>query len=451
MLRFGTDGVRGDADAVLTSVSIRALGRALARAIRPSAFLIGRDTRLSGPRISSALAAGLADEGVAAVDLGVLPTPALASAAAARALPALVVSASHNPWTDNGVKVIGADGYKPPDATEAAIENHLVDALAEPIPGAASEPVGPGPGATVGDAAVTDAYLAHLATARGGRALDGMTIAVDCANGAATVVGPAALRAAGASFTVIGADPDGTNINACCGATHPEPLAALVRERGADMGLAFDGDADRVIAVDEQGSVVDGDAIMVALALDLHERGELAGDAVVVTVMSNLGLHRALGAAGVSVIETPVGDRHVVAAMRERGAGLGGEQSGHIVFAKHATTGDGILTGLLLADLVRRSGRPLSALAAVMTRFPQHLVNVRVEPGRALADSPHLGFAVAEAERELGAEGRVLVRTSGTEPLVRIMVEAASAATAESVAERLRAVVSAELGRPDGP
>ncbi|MFM8971104.1 MAG: phosphoglucosamine mutase, partial [Actinomycetota bacterium] len=257
--------------------------------------------------------------------------------------------------------------------------------------------------------------------------------------------------AAGAEVTVMAADPDGTNINAGCGATHPEALAARVGEVGADLGLALDGDADRVIAVDEHGAIVDGDVIMTALALDLADRGALASGTVVVTVMSNLGLRRALADAGITVVETPVGDRHVVAAMGEVGAGLGGEQSGHIVLPAHATTGDGTLTGLLLADLVRRSGRPLSAHAARMPRFPQRLVNVRIDPVGDLRTASRTQAAIAESAARLGANGRVLVRASGTEPLVRIMVEAPSVGEADAVAARLEAVVRAVLGAADGP
>lgn len=448
MLRFGTDGVRGDAETDLTTPSVRALGRAVARALRPHAVLVGRDTRRSGPRIETALAAGFADEGVEVVRLGVLPTPAIAWVAAARGLPAAVVSASHNPWTDNGVKVIGPDGRKLADAIEAAIEAHLEAALAEPAPPSVAGSVVP---ATEGDPDAGISYLGHLAAALGGRRLDGLRVVLDCANGAATVVAPAALRAAGATVSVIGVEPDGTNINDGCGATHPEQLAARVRAEGADLGLALDGDADRVIAADEHGAIVDGDAIMTALALDRAERDEPSARCVVVTVMSNLGLRRTLERAGITVIETPVGDRHVVAAMQEHGAGLGGEQSGHIVFAAHATTGDGTLTGLLIADLVRRTGRPLSAHAARMPRFPQRLVNVRVAPGQSPDVAPLTQAAVAAAVAELGSDGRVLVRASGTEPLVRVMVEAVTTELASTVADRLASIVAAELGAETGP
>ena len=279
-----------------------------------------------------------------------------------------------------------------------------------------------------------------------GRRLDGMRIVIDCANGATHEAGPRVLREAGADVVVIHDEPDGRNINEACGSTHPESLQAAVVEHGAALGLALDGDGDRVLAVDEHGSLVDGDQIMVMCALDLHERGMLRNDAIAVTVMTNLGLRRALGARGVGIVETTVGDRHVVAAMQTGGLVLGGEQSGHIIFSEYATTGDGLLTGLFVADLVQRSGRPLSAHASQMTRVPQLLVNVRVATTVDVKASAALQAAVAAATAVLGDMGRVLVRSSGTEPLVRIMVEADAQGVAESVAADLRSVVEAEFG-----
>jgi phosphoglucosamine mutase len=439
VLRFGTDGVRGDADADLTSPLVLALGRAIARALGPSRVLIGRDTRESGVRIERDLARGLAVEGVATGALGVLPTPAIAFLAARAGAPAAIVSASHNPWTDNGVKVIGADGCKLPDDAEAAIEAELRAIVNS--------------GASVPDVtdnveslpAAGDDYVAHLLAALGGRRLAQLSVVLDCANGAAFELAPQAFRAAGATVTVLHAAPDGRNINAACGSTHPQELQAAVRESGADIGLAFDGDADRVIAVDEQGAIVDGDQMMTMLAVDLHDRALLRNDAIAVTVMTNMGLRRALVSHGIGVVETPVGDRSVVAAMRERDLVMGGEQSGHIVFSEYATTGDGLLTGLLLGDLVCRAEQPLSALAGQMTRYPQVLVNVRVARRVDLGSTPGIASAVREVEDELGDRGRVLVRASGTEPLVRIMVEAESQAVAEHVVERLRSVVEAEF------
>jgi phosphoglucosamine mutase len=442
VLRFGTDGVRGDADSDLTSPLVISLGRAVARALRPARALIGRDTRASGARIETELARGLVAEGVAPVFLGVLPTPAIAFHAARAGTPAAIVSASHNPWTDNGVKVIGPDGRKLPEDAEARIEAELHVVGASTVPDSIEH------ASALPDAGAP--YIGHLLAALDGRTLQGMRVVLDCANGAAFEVGPSAMRAAGADVTVLHAEPDGRNINASCGSTYPASLQRAVREQGAALGLALDGDADRVIAVDERGEIIDGDQIMTITALDLHQRGQLRGDAVVATVMSNIGLRRALRDAGIDVIETPVGDRYVVAEMQARDIAVGGEQSGHIVYADHATTGDGLLTGLFLCDAVRRSGRPLSALAAQMVRFPQLLVNVRVARRVDLTDAPALWDCVRSIEAELGDQGRVLVRASGTEPLVRIMAEAPSQDAAERAVERLRRVVEAAFGARPG-
>jgi phosphoglucosamine mutase len=440
VLRFGTDGVRGDAESVLTTRAMVALGRAIARALRPDRLLIGRDTRVSGERIEQALALGCTLEGVKPVGLDVLPTPAIAFTAARQGAPAAIVSASHNPWTDNGVKVIGADGRKLDDDAEAAIERELEIALAH------EPPVHDLQVAVQNVARASDAYVDHLVGALAGRSLAGLRVVLDCANGAASVVGPRAWERAGAHVHVLNAEPDGRNINADCGSTSPSSLQAAVREHGAALGLALDGDADRVIAVDERGEIVDGDQIMLVTALDLHARGLLARDTVVVTVMSNLGLRRALRDANIDVVETPVGDRSVVAAMYERGATLGGEQSGHIIYAEHATTGDGLLTGLLLADVMQRSGRALSELAGPMERYPQLLENVRVEQRVDLEHADALWQEVRTIEAELGDHGRVLVRASGTEPVVRVMAEAASREAAERAVQRLRSAVEAEFG-----
>jgi phosphoglucosamine mutase len=440
VLRFGTDGVRGDAETVLTTRAMVALGRAIARALGSERLLIGRDTRVSGERIEHALALGCTLAGVKPVALDVLPTPAIAFTAARERVPAAIVSASHNRWTDNGVKVIGADGRKLADDTEAAIEAELELALAQEPPVHHAEvavPTFTGAG---------DAYVDHLVSALDGRSLAGLRVVLDCAHGAAFAVGPRALERAGAEVHVLHAHPDGRNINDGCGSTAPASLQQEVRARGAALGLALDGDADRVIAVDEHGEIVDGDQIMLITALDLTARGLLTDNAVVVTVMSNLGLRRALHDAGIEVVETPVGDRHVVAAMHERGAALGGEQSGHIIYAQHATTGDGLLTGLLLADVMHRSGRALSDLAGQMVRYPQVLENVHVAHRADLGDATALWEAVRTIEVELGDTGRVLVRASGTEPVVRVMAEAASRETAQDVVRRLRTAVVAEFG-----
>ncbi len=440
MLRFGTDGVRGDANTDLTTPLIVALGQAAARVLGTGTFFIGRDTRESGPRIEADLARGLAAEGASVVSLGVAPTPAVAFLAQRAGAPAAIVSASHNPWQDNGVKLVGPDGRKLADATEAAIEALLMVGFAsERAADAAIERRDSSESslAQVGD---LDAYLAHLLGALDGRSLDGLRVVIDCAHGAAYEIGPRALRAAGAEVEVLHAAPDGRNIKDGCGSTDPSELRRAVVGHGADLGLALDGDADRVVAVDERGELVDGDQIMVMTALDWHERKMLRNDAIAVTVMSNLGLRRALAAGGVAIVETPVGDRSVTAAMAARDLAIGGEQSGHIVFADLATTGDGVLTGLIVADLVARRRVALSTLAASMTRLPQVLVNVRLARKIDLAE-PGLAQAVRDVEAELGDRGRVLVRSSGTEPLLRVMVEAPTSSEAEAAAARIVAAI----------
>jgi phosphoglucosamine mutase len=438
-LRFGTDGVRGDADTDLTSSLVTALGRAAARVLgNGEPFLIGRDTRESGPRIQADLVRGMTREGCPFDTVGVLPTPAVAYLAGLSGAPAAMISASHNPWSDNGIKLFAPGGRKLDDDTEAEIERQL-HALVD-VPGPALSAF-----MTVEDADPAAPYVEHLARALAGRSLDGIRVAFDAANGAASAVAGRVLARVGAEAIGLHVEPDGRNINEACGSTHPDELRARVRD-GFDAGLALDGDADRVIMVDERGEIVDGDQIMVMTALDLHARGLLRNDAIAVTVMSNLGLRHALRDAGVHVVETPVGDRNVLVALDEHDLVLGGEQSGHIVFRDHATTGDGLLTGLLVLDVMRRSQRPLSALAAVMTRYPQVLVNVRLGRRPDLEHAPSLGAAVRDAEARLGDDGRVLVRASGTEPVVRVMVEAESQERADAEAGRLVAAVEAAFG-----
>jgi phosphoglucosamine mutase len=439
LLRFGTDGVRGDAAADLTDDLVMALGRAAARVLDGEQFLVGRDTRASGTRIEQALTAGLAFEGAQVVSLGVLPTPAIAYLAQSHNAPAAVISASHNPWTDNGVKLLAAGGHKLRDEVEAAIEAELAGALAAP----SNECV-----VTFNDdqhAAVE--YVEHVTGALEGRSLSGLRVVLDCANGAAFAVGPQVFAALGADVVVLHAEPDGRNINAHCGSTHPEVVAAALRVHGAQLGLALDGDADRVIAVDEDGEVVDGDQIMTMFALDLRARGLLRNNAIAVTVMSNLGLRRALARAGIEIVETPVGDRHVLVALAERDLVLGGEQSGHIIMRDLATTGDGLLTGALLCDLLRRTGTPLSVHARSMERFPQVLVSVRVDRVPDLESATGLWEEVAAVEADLGDGGRVLVRASGTEPLVRVMAEARTESEAQAAVARLRRAVEAAFNR----
>ncbi|MHB1928791.1 MAG: phosphoglucosamine mutase [Acidimicrobiales bacterium] len=444
-LRFGTDGVRGLANAELSPELVLALGRAVAQVLGGPRILIGRDTRRSGPLLGAALSAGILAEGVDVVDLGVVPTPAVAARAADLGVPAAVISASHNPFPDNGIKLFAAGGRKLEEDAEARIE-----ARVHAAEGGTGAPTGAAVGAATTDAGIRAWYRDHLVACLEGRRLDGLAVVLDCAHGAASDVAEDVFHAAGARVVAaLAAEPDGTNINQRCGSTDPSLLVAAVREAGADMGLAFDGDADRAIAVDGTGRLVDGDHLLALFALDLRRRRRLAGDTVVVTVMTNLGFHRAMAAEGVSVHTTDVGDRNVLAALEAHGWSLGGEQSGHLVFTDLATTGDGLLSGLLLADLVVRAGRPLLELArGVMESLPQVLRNVPVADRSGLATAPAVWAEVTAVRDELGADGRVLLRPSGTEPLVRVMVEAVTVARAEAAADRLEAVVRRVLPVP---
>ncbi|MGZ4703359.1 MAG: phosphoglucosamine mutase [Acidimicrobiales bacterium] len=436
-LRFGTDGVRGPADE-LTDVLVSALGRAaatvLGAGVAGSGFVIGRDPRLSGPRIEAALAHGLTLGGATVEVLGVVPTPTIAWVCADRQVPGAVISASHNPFDDNGIKFFAAGGVKLSDAIEADLEAELDRLLAASPP----EPTGGAPAGTEQPAAEADIerWCRSLVDSLEGRRLDGLEVVIDCANGSSSIIAPDLLRRLGATVQVLHADPDGLNINERCGSTHPADLQEAVVASGAAVGLAFDGDADRVLAVDEHGELVDGDHLIALCALDLRARGGLTDDAVVVTVMTNLGFRLAMAEHGIEVVETQVGDRYVLEALDKRGLALGGEQSGHVIFRRLATTGDGLLTGVQLLDLLVRAGRPLSELtAAAMTRLPQVLVGVRVaqrDPRLVEALAPD----IAAVEAELGERGRVLVRTSGTEPLVRVMVEAPDEAVARAAAAR---------------
>jgi phosphoglucosamine mutase len=443
---FGTDGVRGLANRDVTAELALDLSVAAAHVLatrgtfvghRPRA-VVGRDSRASGEFLSAAVAAGLASAGVDVVNVGVLPTPAVAYLTGTLDVDlGVVLSASHNPMPDNGIKFLSRGGHKLDDDLEIAIEERL----REPW----ERPVGIDVGRiTIDPGAAGQAYVDHLVSTVD-VSLAGLRIAVDCANGAASEVGPVALRAAGADVVVINASPDGRNINEKCGSTHPEQLQASVVASGADLGVAFDGDADRCLAVDHTGTLVDGDQIMATLAIAMRERGALAADTLVTTVMSNLGLRLAMRANGITTVETGVGDRYVLEAMRAGGYSLGGEQSGHVILSDHATTGDGVLTALQLAARVAATGQKLEQLAGVVQRLPQTLVNV---PGvdKARADSDEgLAAAVRYAEAELGETGRVLLRPSGTEALVRVMVEAASQPDADRVAHRLADVVRARL------
>lgn len=442
-VRFGTDGVRGLANDTLTPEVALAVGRAAVTLSGGRPVLIGRDTRRSGTMLEAAVAAGVCAAGADAVLLGVVPTPAVAVASAAEDTVGVVISASHNPYGDNGLKLFAPGGRKLTDDEQSGVETVIAEAL---VPGGSPGPTGAAVGVVRHDDAALDRYATAVEAALEGRRLDGLRVVVDCAHGADSVVAPRVLTRLGAEVEVLADSPDGTNINDGVGSTHPESLQAAVTASGADLGVAFDGDADRVLAVDERGRLVDGDQIMAMCAVDLHARNRLAGDTLVVTVMSNLGLHHAMRTAGIRVLTTSVGDRYVLEAMAAGGFSLGGEQSGHLVFADHATTGDGLLSAVVLCDLVRRSGRGLADLAdASMVRLPQVLRNVRVE--RPLPDvAEQLAGPVDEANQRLGDSGRVLLRPSGTEPVVRVMVEAPTVEEADEVAAALVAAVEALAG-----
>ena len=437
-MRFGTDGVRGVANAELTPELALALGRAAAHVLGPAkALVVGRDTRRSGPLLEAAFVAGVASAGVDPLLLGVAPTPAVAWVSADVDIPGAVISASHNPFADNGIKLFAAGGRKLPDELETAIEGELAAGAA-----ADDRPTGAEVGTPVPMPDHVDAWAAAVASTLGGRRLDGMRVVVDCANGSASTIGPEVFDGLGAEVHALHARPDGTNINAGCGATHTGDLRRAVVDLRADLGLALDGDADRCIAVDAAGREVDGDRILAVLAVDRQERRALPGSTVVVTVMSNLGFRNAMAAHGIHVVDTAVGDRNVLEALEAGGWSLGGEQSGHVIQRDLATTGDGILTGLHLCDVVARTGRPLADLAAVMTSLPQVLRNVPL-PRRGVDVAALVADDVAAAERRLGANGRVLLRPSGTEPVVRVMVEAGTEDEANAVADELVAAVDA--------
>jgi len=440
---FGTDGVRGVANQDLTAELAMALGAAAARRLtrsdttRRRVAVVGRDPRASGEMLEAAVIAGITSEGVDALRVGVLPTPAVAYLTAAYDADfGVMISASHNPMPDNGIKIFGPGGHKLDDDTEDRVEE-----LVHQGPG--QRPVGAGIGRVVDARDALQRYLRHVGTAPGVR-LDPLTVVVDCAHGAASAAAPMAYRAAGANVIPIHADPDGLNINDNCGSTHMESLRSAVVSYGADLGLAHDGDADRCLAVDAHGRIVDGDAIMVVLALGMQEAGELTRDTLVATVMSNLGLHLAMRAAGIEVRTTGVGDRYVLEELRAGAFALGGEQSGHIVLPGFGTTGDGIVTGLRLMARMARTGRGLADLAAPMQTLPQVLINVEVADKAAVADAPSVRDAVAAVEAELGDTGRILLRPSGTEQVVRVMVEAADEDTARQMAVRIADSVSAQ-------
>lgn len=437
--------MRGVANVELTPELAFRLGRATAAVVgsgsgRPR-FAVGRDTRLSGDLLQSALVAGFLSAGAHVVDLGVITTPGVAYLARLLGCQGgVVVSASHNPAEYNGLKLISGQGFKFPDEVEKRIED-LVLGSDHGLP----RPSGGGVGRLEDGRGAREAYLRYL-TSTVSVPLTGLRVVVDCAHGATSELAPRALAGAGARVRAIHDRPDGMNINAGCGSTAPEVLAGTVVEEGAQVGIAHDGDGDRAIAVDERGQVVDGDAIMGILALALHRKGGLRGGAVVATVMSNLGLELFLRQAGVGLVRTPVGDRYVLERMLSGGYNLGGEQSGHIIFLDYATTGDGMLTALQLLSVLRGSSQPLSALAARIPRFPQLLRNIPLPGGVRYRETPRLAAAREEAQRLLGERGRVVVRPSGTEPLVRVMAEGADLPRVEEAVAFLEEVICRELG-----
>src|SRR6195952_1470487 len=440
---FGTDGVRGVANTDLTAELALALGSAAARRLGTSGgqrriAVVGRDPRASGEMLEAAVIAGIPSEGGDALRVGVLPTPAVAHLTGAyRAEFGVMISASHNPMPDNGIKIFGPGGHKLDDAAEDRIEE-LLGA------GPGHRPVGADIGRVLDAHDALERYLLHVATAAPVR-LDGVTVVVDCAHGAASAAAPLAYRAAGATVIAINAEPNGLNINDGCGSTHMDVLQSAVLQHRADLGLAHDGDADRCLAVDADGQVVDGDAIMVLLALAMRDAGELASNTLVTTVMSNLGLHLAMRAEGIEVRTTAVGDRYVLEEMRSGGYSLGGEQSGHIVLPSFGTTGDGIVSGLRLMSRMVQSAASLATLVAPMRTLPQVLINVEVTDKATAAEAPSVRSAVALAEAELGDSGRILLRPSGTEQVVRVMVEAADEDTARELAARVAESVAGEV------
>lgn len=440
---FGTDGVRGVANRDLTCDLAFKLGQA-AVAFKGKTILIGKDTRLSGDMLESSVAAGIMSLGGTALLAGIIPTPAIALLV--RELHCdggIVISASHNPPEYNGIKIFDDKGFKLPDAVEDEIERFIAEGGAAPedLPG------GDAVGVALEVENACELYVSHAVDTVAGEGIDfsGMKVALDVGHGASCMTSPDALRRLGADVTVINEDFDGTDINVECGSTHLEPLRALVAETGADVGIAHDGDADRVMLVDADGNVIDGDVVEAVCAIDLKQRGLLAGNTAVSTVMCNLGLSHALRDAGISLIQTKVGDRYVLEAMREGGYVIGGEQSGHMIFLEHNSTGDGLVTAIQFLAACRRAGKTPAEAAAVMKRFPQTLVNVKVKDKQAVEGNEAVAAAVSAAEQELGENGRVLLRPSGTEPVVRVMVEAADPEAADRLAREIAAVVEREI------
>jgi phosphoglucosamine mutase len=442
--KFGTDGVRGVANADLSAYFAFRLGRVAGSLIPGAAgrhrVLLGRDTRISGDMLRCALSAGLTSVGVDVVDLGILTTPGVAYLThSTGATAGGMISASHNPAPDNGIKFFGPDGRKIADETETAIEEAIDDYERFP------SPTGGDIGRILSGEELDEHYVQFLVASAPSR-LDGLRVVMDCGHGAASVLGPRVARELGAEVITLNAAPDGININAGCGALHPEGAQGVVRERGAHLGVSFDGDADRAILADEHADLVDGDRVMAMCAIAWKGTDRLPGDQVVGTVMSNVGLERGLADRGIRLLRAPVGDRHVADMMRQSGAALGGEKSGHIIFAGLHTTGDGILTFLQVAGLIHRTGRPLSELAAQIREYPQILVNVPVWRRRGWRDQADLWTAVREAERRLGDRGRMLVRASGTERIIRVMAEGPDEGEIRELVDRVAAVIRDNMG-----
>ncbi|HEY2117009.1 MAG TPA: phosphoglucosamine mutase [Candidatus Angelobacter sp.] len=442
---FGTDGIRGVAgEYPLDKKTVYAVGRALGDHLPagPRRVVIGQDTRESSGWMADMLISGLRDTGVETQSAGVVPTPTIAYLTHTHGFSAgVVISASHNPWRDNGIKVFGPDGYKLADAVELEIETEIFSLLNEGIPPGTAEP---GEASLPGDPALRADYLNWLARTIAGA--ERLRLVVDCANGAASTVAPEIFKRSGAQVEFTHRTPDGRNINENCGALHPEIVAREVVSRNADLGICFDGDADRALFADSNGRVVNGDAVMLLLARDLKQRGELANDTIVATTMSNMGLEIALRDSGIKMLRAPVGDKYVLEEMETTGAVLGGEQSGHIILSREATTGDGLLTAIRVLGIVAVSGRSLADLAAGMKVFPQTIKNVRVKEKRPLDKMPAVAAKIKQAEQQLNGNGRVNVRYSGTESLARVMVEAETEETVQRLAGEIAAALEAAIG-----
>jgi len=442
---FGTDGIRGVAgEYPLDKKTVYAVGRALGDHLPagPRRVVIGQDTRESSAWMADMLVSGLRDTGVETQSAGVVPTPTIAYLTHTHGFSAgVVISASHNPWRDNGIKIFGGDGYKLPDAVELEIDSEIFSLLNQGIPPGTAEPAEP---SLPGDPALRADYLNWLARTIAGA--ERLHLVVDCANGAASTVAPEIFKSSGAHAEFTHRTPDGRNINENCGALHPEIVAREVLARTADLGICFDGDADRALFADSNGRVVNGDAVMLLLARDLKQRGELTNDTVVATTMSNMGLEAALRESGIKMLRAPVGDKYVLEDMRKTGAVLGGEQSGHIILSREATTGDGLLTAIRVLGIVAASGCSLAELVAGLTVFPQTIKNVRVKEKRPLDQLPQVMQAIEQAERELKGNGRVNVRYSGTEALARVMVEAETEETVQRIAGQIAGALEAAIG-----